>query len=520
MDRQMPNNTTNSTYLDKEGLSKLVTNIKNTYARKDTLDTKEQNLRDYIDAEILRAGTAENTLDTKIDNEILRAQTKEAEFNTRAVNEEQRIEGLVGAETARATSRENAIEASKNELATRVTSLEAGKVADVRLEGRSVVDGNNVAWIALSDVNPEVSIFVMRRADFPAVGLNSKLYIDRDTSVIWQWDANNNEYIEAGKFNVLLVDELPNVGDPQVLYIKSSDHSINIYVGGDDPATKWQEISGQDKELRREFEGHGHTLSDISDRADLHLDWSNIDNKPEVYTPATHNHDDAYYTKQQVDTKITQSSVSPTDLANHKSDSHPHPTLEAALETSLATKASTSMVMTHINNTTNPHGVTAAQVGLGNVDNTSDLNKPISLFTQAALNGKADYDWTLTELAGKLGEIDVVDNLYTSQSGKPLSAKQGVILDEKLLDLDTRMQALGAALVFKGTVPSVEYLNLILNPSRGDSYQINSGEGEADDGAMYAWGGNDWVQIIAAATDLSSLIATEAEVHSIIDDYS
>lgn len=38
----------------------------------------------------------------------------------------------------------------------------------------------------------------------------------------------------------------------------------------------------------------------------------------------------------------------------------------------------------------NPHEVTKAQVGLGNVDNTSDMDKPISTATQAALDGKAD----------------------------------------------------------------------------------------------------------------------------------
>lgn len=43
---------------------------------------------------------------------------------------------------------------------------------------------------------------------------------------------------------------------------------------------------------------------------------------------------------------------------------------------------------THINNKSNPHEVTKAQVGLGNVDNTSDANKPISNATQTALNGK------------------------------------------------------------------------------------------------------------------------------------
>lgn len=43
---------------------------------------------------------------------------------------------------------------------------------------------------------------------------------------------------------------------------------------------------------------------------------------------------------------------------------------------------------THINNKANPHQVTKEQVGLSNVDNTSDANKPISTATQNALNGK------------------------------------------------------------------------------------------------------------------------------------
>lgn len=47
-----------------------------------------------------------------------------------------------------------------------------------------------------------------------------------------------------------------------------------------------------------------------------------------------------------------------------------------------------SNLETHINNKTNPHKVTKDQVGLGNVDNTSDANKPISNATQTALNGK------------------------------------------------------------------------------------------------------------------------------------
>ena len=45
-----------------------------------------------------------------------------------------------------------------------------------------------------------------------------------------------------------------------------------------------------------------------------------------------------------------------------------------------------SNLTSHINNKNNPHNVTKEQIGLSNVDNTSDLNKPVSTATQNALN--------------------------------------------------------------------------------------------------------------------------------------
>lgn len=53
---------------------------------------------------------------------------------------------------------------------------------------------------------------------------------------------------------------------------------------------------------------------------------------------------------------------------------------------------------THIADKSNPHEVTKAQIGLGNVDNTSDLNKPISTATQTALNGKQNTINDLSEI--------------------------------------------------------------------------------------------------------------------------
>ena len=56
-----------------------------------------------------------------------------------------------------------------------------------------------------------------------------------------------------------------------------------------------------------------------------------------------------------------------------------------------------SALNTHVANTSNPHSVTKAQVGLGNVDNTSDANKPVSTATQGALDLKADKSTTYTK---------------------------------------------------------------------------------------------------------------------------
>lgn len=51
----------------------------------------------------------------------------------------------------------------------------------------------------------------------------------------------------------------------------------------------------------------------------------------------------------------------------------------------------------HKNSVSNPHQVTKAQVGLGNVDNTADLDKPVSNATQSAIitanSGKADKSY-------------------------------------------------------------------------------------------------------------------------------
>ena len=74
----------------------------------------------------------------------------------------------------------------------------------------------------------------------------------------------------------------------------------------------------------------------------------------------------------------------------------------------VAEKTNIANSVAHITNTSNPHNTTKAQVGLGNVDNTSDLNKPISLLQQEALNSKANSDNVYNKIES--------DNRYESKN--------------------------------------------------------------------------------------------------------
>ena len=72
----------------------------------------------------------------------------------------------------------------------------------------------------------------------------------------------------------------------------------------------------------------------------------------------------------------------------------------------------------------NPHNVTAEQVGLGNVNNTADLDKPISTAVQTALNDKANTKHThkksdITDFPNSLpangGDADTVNGFGVAE---------------------------------------------------------------------------------------------------------
>ena len=82
-----------------------------------------------------------------------------------------------------------------------------------------------------------------------------------------------------------------------------------------------------------------------------------------------------------------------------------------------------SIITSHADNMENPHGVTKEQIGLANVDDTSDMEKPISNATWAALEEKANVEhnhddlyYDKEEILGLITVDDIDDICESNQS--------------------------------------------------------------------------------------------------------
>ena len=84
-------------------------------------------------------------------------------------------------------------------------------------------------------------------------------------------------------------------------------------------------------------------------------------------------------------------------------------------------------LLNHLSNTSNPHSVTKSQVGLGNVDNTSDANKPVSTATQNALNLKIDKDSIYYV------EVEHNENISQSDFNKLINADIPILINDNNL---------------------------------------------------------------------------------------
>ena len=119
----------------------------------------------------------------------------------------------------------------------------------------------------------------------------------------------------------------------------------------------------------------------------------------------------------------------------------------------------TSSVQTQLNNRPTTSSLTKSMVGLSSVDNTADLDKPISTDTQAALDLKAPLDaptftGTVSGISKSMVGLGNVDN--TADADKPISSATQTALDAKLASATAASTyAPIASPTFTGTVAGV-----------------------------------------------------------------
>lgn len=131
-------------------------------------------------------------------------------------------------------------------------------------------------------------------------------------------------------------------------------------------------------------------------------------------------------------------------------------------------KTVTEALALHEARNDNPHGVTKSQVGLENVDNTPDEEKPISIFQQQALDLKLNN--------GSNG--GVANNLTTNSSEIALSAAMGIELNNRISEMTggaiENLQQLEARVtaVEQEIREANEYVDSILLPKAQEIHNI------------------------------------------------
>lgn len=184
--------------------------------------------------------------------------------------------------------------------------------------------------------------------------------------------------------------------------------------------------------------------------------------------------------------------------------------LSIVLQNQISTEIQTK-VDTHADLKNNPHAVTKSQVGLGNVDNTSDANKPISTATQTAfvvtkimelINSSPSTLDTLNELATALGNDPNFATTVSTQIGakytKPTSGIPKTDLESgvqgSLSKADTALQSVTKTDIGLGNVDNTSDLNKPISTATQTALNAKLTATQAT------------VQVDSTATDITTLV--------------
>lgn len=155
-----------------------------------------------------------------------------------------------------------------------------------------------------------------------------------------------------------------------------------------------------------------------------------------------------------------------------------------------AEKATVASVTAHTGNTSNPHSVTKTQVGLGNVDNTSDANKPVST-AQAAADAavqafaiqRSNHTGSLSLASGSIGYATGNGGTVTQN----VSKSTGVTLNELSGEVTMNAAALAAGAIESFVLTNSTAANtdvVILNHVAGGTIGAYSIEASSGVGAI------------------------------------
>lgn len=189
---------------------------------------------------------------------------------------------------------------------------------------------------------------------------------------------------------------------------------------------------------------------------------------------------------------------------------------------------------THINNKSNPHEVTKDQVGLGNVDNTSDANKPISNATQTALNGKfsATDGNALKQRVDNIPELVATDITVDSDNDSVnISLDKTSIVDGTLSGTTININSATASKAGILVPTDKSKIDKIITNGNGTKYlsdngtykEVSGGSSSSDINIIELQDIRDIISIVyhekdRASGDISSVFGGSANFRSIVND--
>lgn len=189
---------------------------------------------------------------------------------------------------------------------------------------------------------------------------------------------------------------------------------------------------------------------------------------------------------------------------------------------------------THISNKSNPHSVTKVQVGLGNVDNTSDANKPISNATQTALNGKfsATDGNALKQRVDNIPELVATDITVDSDNDSVnISLDKTSIVDGTLSGTTININSATASKAGILVPTDKSKIDKIITNGNGTKYlsdngtykEVSGGSSSSDINIIELQDIRDIISIVyhekdRASSDISSVFGGSTNFRAIVND--